>query len=447
MTTPKVRFAPSPTGMLHVGNLRTALVNYLYVRHADGTFMLRIDDTDEARSTAEFEQAIRDDLRWMGMAWDDEDRQTARLERYDAALKSLLDSGRAYPCYETQEELSLKRKSQLMAGKPPVYDRASLTLSESDKQKFEEEGRRPHYRFRLNHEQVTWTDLVRGDVSYHMSSLSDPVLMREDGRVIYTLASVVDDIDHGITTILRGEDHVTNSAAQIQLFEALGAKPPQMGHLALLAGAEGEGLSKRLGSLSVRELREQGIESAALASLLARIGTSAPVIPHISMTDIIAGFDISSFGRATPKFSSDELAQINARVLQQFDFADISDRLADAGLAAIDEQFWLAVRGNINTLAQAADWWAICHQPVTPEIEDEELVAAALAVLPEGPFGPDSWSDWTRAVSAATGKKGKALFMPLRKALTGRSFGPDVGVLLCYMSHAAVTKRLEGQTA
>ena len=293
MTTPKVRFAPSPTGMLHVGNLRTALVNYLYARHAGGAFMLRIDDTDDVRSTAEFEQAIREDLLWMGMAWDEEDRQTARLSRYDEALQTLLDSGRAYPCYETQEELSLKRKSQLMAGKPPVYDRAALALSDADKQKLEAEGRRPHYRFRLNHEQVTWTDLVRGDVAYHMSSLSDPVLMREDGRVIYTLASVVDDIDHGITAILRGEDHVTNSAAQIQLFEALGATPPQMGHLALLAGADGEGLSKRLGSLSVRQLREEGIEAPALASLLARIGTSAPVVPQASLANIIAGFDIT----------------------------------------------------------------------------------------------------------------------------------------------------------
>ena len=447
MTSPKVRFAPSPTGMLHVGNLRTALVNYLYARNAGGTFMLRIDDTDDVRSTAEFEQAIREDLLWMGMAWDEEDRQTARLSRYDEDLKTLLDSGRAYPCYETQEELSLKRKSQLMAGKPPVYDRAALALSDADKQKFEAEGRRPHFRFRLNHKQVMWTDLVRGDVAYHMSSLSDPVLMREDGRVIYTLASVVDDIDHGITAILRGEDHVTNSAAQIQLFEALGATPPQMGHLALLAGADGEGLSKRLGSLSVHQLREEGIEAPALASLLARVGTSAPVIPQASLADIVAGFDITSFGRATAKFSPDELTQTNAQVLQQLDFAAVAERLAEADLSAIDERFWLAVRGNIATLLEAGDWYAVCHQPLTPEIEDEKLLAVALAELPDGPFGPDSWSQWTRAVSATTSKKGKALFMPLRKALTGRAFGPDVGILLCYMSREVVAKRLAGQTA
>lgn len=447
MTHVKVRFAPSPTGMLHVGNLRTALVNYLYARKVGGAFMLRIDDTDETRSTVEFETAIREDMQWMGMQWDEEDRQSARLERYDEALKSLLDSGRAYACYETQEELSLKRKSQLMAGKPPVYDRAALALNDADREKFVTEGRRPHYRFLLDHVQVNWIDLVRGNVSYQMSSLSDPVLMREDGRVIYTLASVIDDIDHGITAILRGEDHVTNSAAQIQLFEALGAQPPEMGHLALLAGADGEGLSKRLGSLSIRQLREEGIEASALASLLARIGTSAPIIPQTLLADIVAEFDINNFGRATPKFSTDELVQINARVLQQLDFKTVKERFAECGLGVVDEGFWLAVRGNISKLTQVADWWAVCHEPIVPEIEDTELLALALEKLPEGPFGPDTWSAWTSAVGAVANKKGKPLFMPLRKALTGRAFGPDMGILLCYMDAGTVRRRLTGQSA
>ena len=447
MTLAKVRFAPSPTGMLHVGNLRTALVNYLYARNAGGSFMLRIDDTDEARSKAEFETTIREDLQWMGMQWDEEDRQSSRLARYDEALKLLLATGRAYPCYETQEELSLKRKSQLMAAKPPVYDRSALALTETEKQKLQAEGRRPHYRFLLNHAEVNWTDLVRGSVSYHMSSLSDPVLMREDGRVIYTLASVVDDIDHGITAILRGEDHVTNSAAQLQLFRALGAQPPSMGHLALLAGAEGEGLSKRIGSLSVRQLREDGVEAPALASLLARIGTSAPIIAQPSMADIIAEFDINSFGRATPKFSPDELMQINARVLQQLDFNAVKSRLSEAGLGSVDEGFWLAVRGNITKLAEVAEWWAVCHQPVVPQIDDPELLAVALEKLPKGPFGQESWSEWTKAVGTAADRKGKSLFMPLRKALTGRAFGPDMGVLLCYMKDKIVRQRLAGQKA
>ena len=270
MSKVKVRFAPSPTGNLHVGNLRTALVNYLFARRVGGHFMLRIDDTDTERSTAEFEASIRSDLGWMGMQWDSEDRQSERLDRYDAALQKLAADGRAYACYETQEELALKRKAQLSAGRPPVYDRAALKLSEAQKAQFESEGRRPHWRFLLDHAEVAWSDMVRGDVSYHMSSLSDPVLMREDGRVIYTMASVVDDIDHEITHIIRGEDHVTNSAAQIQLFEALGGTAPVMGHVALLAGADGEGLSKRLGSLSIAQLRDEGTEPEALASLLAR---------------------------------------------------------------------------------------------------------------------------------------------------------------------------------
>ncbi|MGB0465044.1 MAG: glutamate--tRNA ligase, partial [Candidatus Puniceispirillaceae bacterium] len=312
MSSEKVRFAPSPTGQLHVGNVRTALVNYLFARHHGGQFMLRIDDTDTERSTQAFEASIRDDILWLGMGWDCEDRQSNRLERYDDALARLVAAGRAYPCFETAEELGLKRKAQLMAGKPPVYDRAALKLTPEQIEALKAEGKTPHYRFLLNHEQVSWTDLVRGDVSYHMSSLSDPVLMREDGRVIYTLASVVDDIDHGITTILRGEDHVTNSAAQIQLFEALGSPAPKMGHLALLAGMEGEGLSKRLGSLSIAQLREEGIQSAAITSLLGRIGTSHPIEAFADMQPLIESFDMAAFGRSTAKFSHSELSQINA---------------------------------------------------------------------------------------------------------------------------------------
>ena len=447
MTLPKVRFAPSPTGHLHVGNLRTALVNFLYAKKAGGHFMLRIDDTDKQRSSLKFEESIRDDLKWLGIKWESEDRQSERLDIYNKVLERLIQNGRAYPCYETQEELGLKRKALLMSGKPPIYDRAALRLTEAQKKAYNEQNIMPHYRFLLKHEEVRWTDLIRGESSIHMSSLSDPVLLRADGRVIYTLASVVDDIDHGITTILRGEDHVTNSAAQIQLFQALGAQPPAMGHLALLAGTDGEGLSKRLGSLSVRQLREEGVEALALASLLARIGTSAPIIAQHLMADIIAEFDINSFGRATPKFSSDELMQINARVLQQLDFSVVNGRLSDAGLGSVDEGFWLAVRGNITTLTEVADWWAVCHQPVVPEIEDPDLLAVALEKLPEGPFGQESWSVWTKAVGTAAGKKGKSLFMPLRKALTGRAFGPDMGVLLCYMKAETVRQRLAGQTA
>ena len=446
MTDVKVRFAPSPTGHLHVGNLRTALVNFLFARCRNGHFMLRIDDTDSERSTTAFETVIRDDLQWMGMPWDSEDRQSARLERYDAALQRLLADGRAYACYETPEELGLKRKAQLSSGRPPVYDRAALKLTDAQKADFESEGRRPHYRFLLNDAEVAWHDMVRGDVAYHMSSLSDPVLFREDGRVIYTMASVVDDIDHAITHIIRGEDHVTNSAAQIQLFEALGAIAPQMGHVALLAGADGEGLSKRLGSLSINQLRDEGMRAVAIASLLARIGTSDPVVPHIDLAAIIDGFDLSRFGRATAKFDPAELAQVNIRVIQQLDYASVSDELAEAGVDG-GADFWLAVRDNLATVAEAGLWWSVCTADITPVIEAADVTNAAAELLPEGDLSADIWSAWTKAVATETGVKGRGLFMPLRLALTGREKGPEIAPLLAFMGRARIEARLRGKTA
>ena len=442
---PKVRFAPSPTGKLHVGNLRTALVNYLFARQAGGTFMLRIDDTDTERSSAAYEAAIRADLTWMGMSWDCEDRQSDRLARYDEALATLLQSGRAYACYETAEELALKRKAQLNAGRPPVYDRAALKLTDEQKAAYEAEGRRPHYRFKLLDEEVAWTDLVRGDVAYHMSSLSDPVIIREDGRVIYTLASVVDDIDHEITAILRGEDHVTNSAAQIQLFEALGASAPQMGHLALLSGAEGEGLSKRLGSLSIEELRQDGVEPMAVASVLGRIGTSQSVQPLSAMAALIDSFDISAFGRATAKFDPQELHQINARIVQQYEFDEVKDRVQPLGID--DAAFWLAVRGNLASVSDAKIWWDVCHSAIVPVIEDADLCQAAMSLLPSDDITDETWKPWTKAVADQTGKKGRSLFMPLRLALTGQASGPEMAGLLPFLGRERIMARLQGQNA
>ena len=446
MSQIKVRFAPSPTGNLHVGNLRTALVNFLFARKAGGQFMLRIDDTDTERSTAAFEEGIRADLQWMGMAWDVEDRQSERLDRYDAALAQLRADGRAYACYETPEELALKRKAQLSAGRPPVYDRAALKLTAEQIAAFEAEGRQPHWRFRLEDVEVRWHDMVRGDVAYHMSSLSDPVLMREDGRVIYTLASVVDDIDHGISHILRGEDHVTNSAAQIQLFEALGAQAPTMGHMALLAGADGEGLSKRLGSLSIAELRNNDTEAMAIASLLARIGTSDPVVPTADMATVIDGFDIKRFGRATAKFDPAELAQVNAKVVQELPFATVAERLEAAAVGG-GEPFWMAVRDNLPNVGEAGDWWRICTQPITPIIDSAAVTDAAADLLPEGDVEASIWQDWTKAVAAASGAKGRGLFMPLRLALTGREKGPEIAPLLAFMGRERVLARLRGETA
>ena len=439
-----VRFAPSPTGNLHVGNMRTALVNFLFARKEGGRFMLRIDDTDDERSTPEFEASIRADLEWMGMNWDVEDRQSSRLDRYHSALEDLVAKGRAYKCFETQEELSLKRKAQLAAGRPPVYDRAALKLTPEDIAAKEAAGEKPHYRFKLEDVTVTWDDLVRGEVSVPMSSLSDPVILRADGRVIYTLASVVDDMDHGITHILRGEDHTTNSAAQIQLFEALGGTAPAMGHFALLAGADGEGLSKRLGSLSIASLREDGIEAIAIASLLARIGTSDPVEARNDMAEVIAGFDMTRFGRATPRFDPAELKMINSRILGQMEYEAVSGRLADLGITSGGAVFWNAVRGNIANIAEAKTWFDIATQPITPVIEDQDFLATAASLLPEGEMAAETWGIWTKAIMGETGLKGRAVFMPLRQALTAASSGPELAGLLPLMGRDRIMARLHG---
>jgi glutamyl-tRNA synthetase len=426
--------------------MRTALVNFLFARKEGGQFMLRIDDTDDERSTTEFEASIREDLKWMGMDWDTEDRQSTRLDRYHEALKTLIASDRAYKCFETQEELSLKRKAQLAAGRPPVYDRAALKLTADEIAAREAAGEAPHYRFKLNDDVVVWDDLVRGEVSVPMSSLSDPVILRADGRFIYTLASVVDDLDHGITHILRGEDHTTNSAAQIQLFEALGGAIPKMGHFALLVGAEGEGLSKRLDSLSIASLRGDGIESMAIASFLSRIGTSDPVEPRSSMDDIINGFDMSRFGRATPRFDPAELAMINSRILAHMDYADVKDRLDDLGVTA-GEGFWDAVRGNIASVSEAKTWFNIATRPITPVIENDAIMIAAASTLPEGEITAETWNLWTKAIMAETDQKGRAVFMPLRQALTGVDSGPELAGLLPVMGRDRILARIQGNVA
>jgi glutamyl-tRNA synthetase len=445
MVSPLVRFAPSPTGHLHVGNMRTALVNYLFARANQGRFMLRIDDTDDERSDDIFEASIRFDLEWMGMNWDCEDRQSSRLDHYHNGLESLLKSGRAYPCFESQEELSLKRKSQLSAGRPPVYDRSALKLSQDEIESRKAGGEVPHYRFLLNHDTTSWQDMVRGEQSIQMSSLSDPVILRADGRFIYTLASVIDDGDHGITHILRGEDHTTNSAAQIQLFEALGYAVPAMGHFALLAGADGEGLSKRIGSLSIGSLRDEGIEAMAIASLLARIGTSDPVEVRANMDDLVAGFDISRFGRATPRFDPEQLRQINGKVLAEFSFAQVKDRLN--GLKDGD-LIWDAVKGNISNLAEVKEWADIIHEAITPVISDPVMTAAAITALDalaDHDIDDGFWGHWTKQIMQETGLKGKAVFMPLRQALTGRQSGPEMAMLLPLIGRERMIGRLKGE--
>jgi len=446
--TVAVRFAPSPTGYLHIGNLRTALVNWLFARQQGGTFLFRLDDTDEERSKAEYAAAIEADLTWMGLNWDGFARESDRYARYAEAAARLKASGRLYPCYETAEELSLKRKALLNQHKPPIYDRAALRLTDEDRARLEAQGRAPHWRFKLDHADIDWNDLVQGPKHFHGRDLSDPVLIREDGRPLYTLTSVVDDIDFAITHIVRGEDHVTNTAVQIQLFQALGGTVPTFAHLPLIAGSEGEGLSKRLGSLSIRSMRdEEGIEAMALASYLAKLGTSDAISAQNSLNELAAEFDFAKFARSTPKFDPDELLRLNAQVLHHMPFETAAPRLEALGLSGVDPIFWDAVRPNLSRLDEAHDWWAVAHAPIVPVIDDPAFAAQAAALLPEEPWGPETWGRWTDAVKAASGAKGKALFLPLRRALTARDHGPELKSLLPLIGRARALARLSGQTA
>jgi len=424
------RFAPSPTGYIHVGNLRTALFNFLIARKAGGQFILRLDDTDPARSTQEYADAIQEDLEWLGLQWDRLEKQSDRLDRYKAAADDLRAMGRFYECFETPTELDLKRKKQLNMGKPPVYDRAALDLSDAEKEKLRAERGPGHWRFKLDHERIEWTDGILGDLSIDAASVSDPVLIRADGQFLYTLASVCDDIDFGITDVVRGSDHVTNTATQIQIIKALGAAPPAFAHHSLLTGPQGEALSKRLGTLSLRDLRAQGIEPMALLSHMARLGSNQPFEMASSIDDLVAGFDLSTFGAAPTKFDLANLGPLTARYLSSLPFEAAREDVLALGVPADKAQaFWTVVRDNIDTRADMADWWALFQNGASALVaeEDREMIETALSLLGDPPYDADTWGSWTSAVKDATGRKGKGLFMPLRKAVTGRERGPDMG--------------------
>lgn len=442
--TVALRFAPSPTGKLHVGSARTALIVWLYARKHGGSFMLRIDDTDLVRSSEENVEDIMEGMKWLGLTWDSFARQRDRAADYDRAISKLKDNGRLYPCYETEEELALKRKALLAQGLPPIYDRAALNLTAEDHAKFEAQGRRPHWRFKLEHTPIVWDDLVRGRVEFHGKDMTDPVLIREDGRPLYHICSVIDDIDFKITHIVRGEDHVTNTATHVQMFEALGATPPAFAHVTLLGDMEGGKLSKRKGGFGVKSLREEvGIEPMALISLVARIGTSDPIEPLTDMQQVIDSFDFSKFSRNLPKFDEDELYRLNAKIIHQLDFAAVKPRLADLGLGDIDENFWNAVRPNLEILSDIKDWWRIAKEDITPVIEDKEFAAVAADLLPEGPWDGTTWQQWVDAIKAKTDRKGKNLFMPLRCAITGQEHGPDLKDLLPLIGRQRVLQRLK----
>jgi glutamyl-tRNA synthetase len=423
------RFAPSPTGFLHVGNLRTALFNHLIARKTGGTFILRIDDTDPERSKDSYVDAIKEDLDWLGLSWDRVERQSARMDLYAQAADDLRAMGRFYEAFETPVELDLKRKKQLNMGRPPVYDRAALDLSEAEKAAARAERGDGVWRFMLDQSRIEWTDGILGDISIDAASVSDPVLIRADGQVLYTLASIVDDTDMGVTHVVRGSDHVTNTATQIQMIQALGRTVPDFAHHSLLTGPQGEALSKRLGTLALRDLRENGVEPEALLSLMARLGSSQPVELQMSLDEITDGFDLAQFGAAPTKFDAEDLYPLTARKLHGLDFSAVANEISALGVPADKaELFWKITRENIKTRRDLAGWWSLFHDGAEPDIasEDKEFVAKAMTLLPDQPWGPKTWDDWTAAVKAATERKGKGLFMPLRKAVTGQSRGPEM---------------------
>ncbi len=455
---PRVRFAPSPTGYLHVGNARTALYNALIARREGGTFLLRLDDTDRERSEERFAEAIAEDLAWLGIPPDETVRQSDRLDRYREAFEGLLARGLVYRAYETPEELDRRRRLQRARGLPPVYDRAALALTADDRARLEAEGRRPHYRFRLPVEpgaagpeaRVTWRDLCRGETTVNLAAVSDPVIMRADGSWLYMFPSVVDDIDMGITHVVRGEDHVTNTGVQVAIFRALGAEPPAFGHHNLVAGPDGEPLSKRSGSLSLRSLRQAGYEPGAVASLAALTGTALPVEAVASADALGERLDLSAVSRSPARIEPAELDGLNAILVHALSHEDVAGRLAALGVGG-GAAFWGAVRANVSRVPEAADWWRVVTGPppggALADPDDAPFLAEALAVLPPEPWSDETFRAWTAAVRERTGRKGKALFMPLRRALTGRASGPELGPLLPLIGRERAAGRLAAAAA
>ncbi len=444
-----VRIAPSPTGLLHIGNIRAALFNYLFAKKHGGSFMLRLDDTDSTRSTQEFADAIKRDLTWLGLTWDNFARQSDRLARYSEVLEQLKLSGHVYPCYETQGELDLKRKTQLGRGLPPVYDRAALKLTDADRAAFDAQGLKPHWRFKLNHTDVSWDDLVQGRKTFPASSISDPVLVRGDGVPLYTFCSVVDDVDDKTTHIIRGEDHVTNTVVQIQIWQAVTALPlPAFAHFPLIVSASGIEMSKRLGTLSIASMRDDmQIEPMAINALLAKLGTSDPIAPRLTVAELATEFDLDKISSSTPKFDLEELKMLNAKILHLTPFASVRERLASMGLDAIDENFWNIARANITMLGDIHNWWKVAQGPVTPVIQDADFLSQAASALPPAPWNDNTWGAWTAQIKEKTGRKGKELFMPLRLALTAQEHGPEMKCLLPIIGEKRVRDLLAGKAA
>ena len=435
-----VRFAPSPTGRIHIGNARAALLNWLFALKTGGQFILRYDDTDVARSTQEFADGIATDVAWLGIKPQRVEWQSKRFARYDAVAEDLKARGFLYPCYETADELDRRRKRQQARGLPPVYDRASLNLTKDEVAGFVAEGRRPHWRFKLAQKAVEWNDIIRGPVHIDTTTLSDPVLVREDGTYLYTLPSVIDDIDFAVTHVIRGEDHVVNTAVQIEISQAISGTVPEYAHYSLLNGADGKGLSKRLGSLSIQSFRDEGLEAMAVVSHAALLGTSDNIHPCADYQELVAGFDLHKLSRAPARFDEAELRALNAKLLHMLPWDAVKDRVPYGS-----EAFWLAVRGNIEKLTDAKAWHDIITQDMAGVVaaEDKDFITTARGLLPPSPWDGSTWKAWTEAVKAATGRKGKELFMPLRRALTGLDHGPELAALLPLITREKALARLE----
>jgi glutamyl-tRNA synthetase len=435
------RFAPSPTGFLHIGNVRTALICFLYARKEGGKFMLRIDDTDSERSKQEYIDAIYADLEWLGISPDLTARQSERFDKYDQAVAKLKDAGRLYPCYETAEELEFKRKMQLGRGQPPVYDRASLKLTDQDRVKFEQEGKKPHWRFKLEDQQVIWQDEIRGEIKISPATMSDPILIRENGAYTYMLPSTVDDIDFSVTHVLRGEDHISNTAIQIQIFEALGGKAPNFAHNSLIKSKEGK-LSKRKGDGAIADLKQLGIQPIALNTFLAKIGTSESVQLKETLEQLIEEFDISKFSKSPTQYSEQDLLRLNTQAIHNSSYDAIKSQLPDH----IDKSFWEVVKPNLESVNDAETWWNICHEEVKPEFESEDdrkFVSSLASIFPDGEVDDSTWDKWTTAIKLSTDRKGKQLFMPIRIALTGMKHGPELKNILPLIGRQKILNRLE----
>jgi glutamyl-tRNA synthetase len=443
-----VRFAPSPTGLIHIGNARTALLNALYARQSGGTFILRLDDTDRARSEERFAEAIKQDLAWLGIPPDKIETQSSRLGRYEAALEKLRGMDRVYACYETEEELERKRRRQLGRGLPPVYDRAALNMSEEDRAKYESEGRKPYWRFKLDHRVVKWNDMVRGEIAIDTASLSDPVVCRANGTWLYSLASVVDDIDMQVTHVIRGEDHITNTAAQIDMFAALGANAPTFAHHNLLTLPGGEGLSKRFGSLSIQSLREAGHEALAVAAVAVLTGTSLAVEPVENLAVLAEKIDFKKISHGPARFDPADLDALTAKTLHAASYASVAERLKALDVGG-GEKFWLAVRGNLARLSDAREWWEVVSSPLASKTEasDRDFCKLAETLLPAEPWSEKVWDEWLAAIKPAANRKGRELFHPLRIALTARENGPELRALLPLIGRRRTSARLKGETA